>query len=419
MNSGNVHNKIALISMLAVLGACNEDTQSRAMSGTSVGASAGNDDSDTEGDDLLTDGDSDSDSGESTGADTFDSDSNSGGSSESGEPAGDDDDDGDPGEHCEQAQYSFTFTPETPNVMLVLDKSRSMSNLWDHDLDGSTPMISRYHSLHNVTRDLVNEFSDEINFGAQLFPSADAWLDEPTNDFSCLVEGAPEVPVGHNTAADISAVMPPADDFTFSGGTPAVAGLTSAIDHLLDEAPADSNRAIIFITDGAANCSPAELPEDTLFVYDEVVPQLIETTYDDEGIPVYVVGINILDEMGSKPAVNPFEAITDAAEVGGAPAPGGTPFYNAFNEIELLDALDQVISDIECTVNLDVEPHYPDSVAVAVDLEGIDPVDDCETQDGWTYPSEDGPFNSILLCGSACDSIQNGGIVDVEYLCPG
>lgn len=418
MNSGNVQNKIALISMLAVLGACNEGPQSRAMTGTSAGATAGNDDSDTDAGDSLTDGESESDSDASTGADTFDSDSNSGGSSESGEPADTNDDDDD-GEQCEQAQYSFTFTPETPNVMLVLDKSRSMSNLWDHDLDGSTPMISRYHSLHNVTRYLVNQFSDEINFGAQLFPSADAWLDEPTNDFSCLVEGHPEVTLGHNTAAEITAVMPPADDFTFSGGTPAVAGLSSAIDHLLDEAPADSNRAIIFITDGAANCSPDELPEDTLFVYDEEVPQLIETTYNDEGIPVYVVGINILDEMGTKPAVNPFEAITDAAEVGGAPAPGGTPFYNAFNEIDLVDALDQVISDIECTVNLDVEPLYPDSVGVAVDLEGISQVGNCETQDGWTYPSEDGPFNSILLCGSACDSIQNGGIVDVEYLCPG
>lgn len=410
MNCGNVHQKIAAVSMLALLGACNEPVQARAMSaGTSASATAG--EGDTEGDLTDTDGEADA----STGADTLDSDSNSGGSDETGQPSNDDDG----GEQCEQAQYSFTFTPTTPNVMLVLDKSRSMSNLWDHDLNPGTEMISRYHSLHNVVRDLVNQFSNDINFGAQLFPSADAWLDEPTNDFSCLVESEPEVPLGPNTVADILAVMPPANDFSFSGGTPAVAGLTSAISHLLDEAPADSNRAIIFITDGAANCSPDELPGDTLFVYDEDVPQVIQSTYDDEGIPVYVVGINILDEMGTKPAVNPYEAITDAAAVGGAPAPGGDPFYNAFNEIDLADALEQVISDIECTVNLDVEPIYPESVGVTVDLQGYDHVDDCDTQNGWTYPSEDGPFNSILLCGTACDSIQNGGIVDVEYLCPG
>jgi hypothetical protein len=401
--------------MLALAGACNEDPEGRAMGYTSATtATAG--DSDTDGETSGTDGESDSDDA-SSGGDTLDSDGKTGGS-ESGEPVDDSGND-EGGEQCEQAQYSFTFTPETPNVMLVLDKSRSMSNLWDHDLNPGTATISRYHSLHNVVRSLVNTFSDDINFGAQLFPSADAYLDEPTNDFSCLVEGTPEVALGHNTATDITAVMPPADDFTFSGGTPAVAGLSSAIDHLIDEAPADSNRAVIFITDGAANCSPDELPGDTLFVYDAEVPTLIEQTYNDEGIPVYVVGINILDEMGTKPAVNPFEAITDAAMVGGAPAPGGTPFYNAFNELELIDALEQVVEDIECTVNLDVEPIYPDSVGVAVDLEDYSQVDDCETQDGWTYPSEMGPYNSILLCGSACDAIQNGGVVDVEYICPG
>ncbi len=412
MNWGNVHQSIAMLSMLCAIGACNEGAQGRATaaSATTASGSEGDSDTDSAGDASDTDSAGDEESG-----DTLDSDGKTGGSSESGEPAGDDSG----GEQCEQAQYSFTFTPETPNVMLVLDKSRSMSNLWDHDLNPGTAEISRYNSLHNVTRMLVNQFSDDINFGAQLFPSADAYLDEPTNDFSCLVEPEPEVALGHNTSTDITSVMPPAGDFTFSGGTPAVAGLSSAIDHLIDEAPADSNRAIIFITDGAANCSPSEAPEDTLFVYDSDVPTLIEATYNDEGIAVYVVGINILDEMGTKPAVNPFEAITDAAAVGGAPAPGGTPFYNAFNEIDLLDALEEVVEDIECTVNLDVEPLYPDSVGVSVDLQGYGQVDDCETQDGWSYPNEAGPFNSILLCGAACNAIQDGGIVDVEYLCPG
>ncbi len=413
MTWGNVHQSIAMLSVLCALGACNEAAQGRASAGSATTASGGNGDAETDTDSAGDASDTEGDSG--PGEDSFDSDGKTGGSSESGEPAGEDSE----GEQCEQAQYSFTFTPQTPNVMLVLDKSRSMSNLWDHDLNPGTAQISRYHSLHNVTRMLVNQFSDEINFGAQLFPSADAYLDEPTNDYSCLVEADPEVALGHNTAIDITSVMPPADDFTFSGGTPAVAGLSSAIDHLIDEAPADSNRAIIFITDGAANCSPDEAPGDTLFVYDAEVPDLIEATYNDQGIPVYVVGINILDEMGTKPAVNPFDAITDAAEVGGAPAPGGTPFYNAFNEIDLLDALEEVVEDIGCTVNLDVEPLYPDSVGVAVDLQGYDQVADCDTQDGWTYPNDVGPFNSILLCGAACDAIQDGGIVEVEYICPG
>ncbi len=414
MNCGKVRDHLILATLVGLAGACNEGRDdsraSGAISATGVASDGGESDTDGESDTV----ESESDSDPSTGADTFDSDGKTGGSS------GEDDsvDETSNGEQCEQAEFSFTFTPETPNVMLVLDKSRSMSNLWDHDLNPGTAEISRYNSLHNVVDFLVSEFSDDINFGAQLFPSAAAFLDEPTNDFSCLVVDPPEVSVGPNSAAQILAVMPPANDFAFSGGTPAVAGLVSAIDHLKSEAPT-GNRAVIFITDGAANCSPDEAPDDTLFVYDEEVPNVIASAFNDDGIPVYVVGINILDEMGTKPAVNAFEAITDAAMVGGAPAPGPQPFYNAFNEIDLADAVEQVVSDIECTVNLDVEPIFPENVGVTVDLTPYGQVADCESGDGWTYPNDAGPFNSILLCGSACDSIQNGGLVEVEYLCPG
>ncbi len=417
MNCGNVQHSIApILLLLGLSSACNEGVEARresgAVSATTASASTGESDGDADGDGF------DSESMGSTGGDTFDSDGKTGGSSGNEDDETGEEVEEDTGPQCEQAEFSFTFEPKTPNVMLVLDKSRSMSQLWDHDGNGATPTISRYNSLHNVVDYLVSEFSDEINFGAQLFPSATAYLDEPANDHSCLVEGTPEVELGHNSAGDILAVMPPAGDFSFSGGTPAVAGLTSAIDHLNDVAP-EGNRAVIFITDGAANCSPDEAPEDTLFVYDDVVPEVIQAASANDGIPVYVVGINILDEMGTKPAVNPFDAITDAADAGGAPAPGAQPFYNAFNEIELADALEEVISDIECTVTLENEPIFPENVGVTVDLQGYDQVADCETQNGWTYPSEEGPFNSILLCGTACDAIQNGGLVEVEYLCPG
>jgi hypothetical protein len=80
--------------------------------------------------------------------------------------------DGTTGASCEQAQYAIQLEPLPPNVMLVLDKSRSMTNPWDHDLDATTPQISRWHSLHNVVSDLTAQFSDTIQFGSILFPSA-------------------------------------------------------------------------------------------------------------------------------------------------------------------------------------------------------------------------------------------------------
>lgn len=365
----------------------------------------------------------------SDAADTTDASASQGDASTSGDASDSDDeststDDGGADEssstgapQCEQAGYSFELLPSPPNVMLVLDKSRSMSNLWDHDNDPDTAEISRWHSLHNVVDELTAQFAGRIHFGAQLFPSAAAYLDEPTNDFSCMVEGEPEVGVGPDTAADILAALPAAEDFSISGGTPTVAGLASSIDHLLslgDEAP----RAILLLTDGAANCSTLEAPEDTLFVYDDQTPHVVASAFADHGIPTYVVGINILDEMGTKPAVNPYEALTEVADAGGVAAQGVDHFYNSFNEIELVAALEVVADRIECTISLVDMPQHPEEVAVSVDGDVWPTVADCTGEDGWVYTAPQGPYNAIQLCGAACEALQGGGTVGVDFGCP-
>ena len=321
------------------------------------------------------------------------------------------------GESCKQADYDFALVPTAPNVMLVLDKSRSMTNEWDHDNDASSPVISRWHSLYNVVESLTSEFDGRINFGAQLFPSAAAYLDEPTNVFSCLVDDQPEVGVGPDTAAAILAAMPPAGDYAISGGTPAVAGVTSAVAHLMTQ-PAEAPRAILLITDGAANCSPDQAAEDTLFVYDDQTAVVVAQAWEEHVIPTYVVGINILDELGTKPAVNPYEALSAVADAGGAAAAGSDHFYNSFNEIELIDALNVVANQIECTITLPDAPEFPDFVDVSVDGQPWAPIDDCDTGDGWTYMAPVAPFNSVRLCGAACEALQGGGTVEVDFGCP-
>jgi hypothetical protein len=375
----------------------------------SVSASVGGESSDEGASaDETTDANEDADEGESS---TGDSDSADESSSDGAEESSS------TGVACEQAQYAIQLEPLPPNVVLVLDKSRSMTNPWDHDLDPNTPQISRWHSLHNVVSDLTAQFSDTIQFGSILFPSANAWLDEPVNDFSCLVSDAPEVPVGGMTRDAILASMPAPEDLTISGGTPATIGVQNAVDHLLS-LPGEAPRAVLLLTDGAANCNADEAPEDTLFVYDSQVPLVVAQAFADHSIPTYVIGINILDELGTKPAVNAYEALNEVAQAGGAPSPGPDSFYNSFNEIELADALEAVAMKIECTVSLPEEPLFPDLASVSVDGQGWNQVDDCAAADGWSYTSEAAPFNAIQLCGAACEALQGGGTVQVEYGCP-
>ncbi|HWB74954.1 MAG TPA: hypothetical protein VG755_08355 [Nannocystaceae bacterium] len=394
---------------IATVGCADNGMNESASLGGSIGSSATASASDT--DDESDDGEEQGD--ESSSSTTADSDSMTGESSSEG--AEESTSTGAPA--CEQEGFAFELVPTPPNVMLVLDKSRSMSNLWDHDANPATAEISRWNSLHNVVEFVTGEFSDSINFGAQLFPAADAYLDEPVNAYSCLVQDHPEVTVGTNTGAAILAAIPAAGDFSISGGTPATAGLTRAIEHL-QTLPSDEPRAILLITDGAANCSSSEAPGDTLFVYDDAVPALVADAWGSDAIPTYVVGINILDELGTKPAVNPYEALSTVADAGGVPATGVDRFYNAFNEIELAAALEVVANRIECTLTLPEEPQFPDHVDVTVEGQPWGAVADCETGNGWTYTNAMGPFNAIQLCGGACEALQGGATVDVEYQCP-
>ncbi len=320
---------------------------------------------------------------------------------------------------CEQAMFSFDLEPSTehPQVMLLLDKSRSMTNVWDHDLDPSTAEISRWHSLVNVVDFLTAEFSDSIDFGAQLFPSADAYLDEPVNAFSCNVLSDPEVSVGPDTRDAILASIPEPTDWSISGGTPATAGILSALEHL-ETIDGNAPRAILLLTDGAANCRADEPADNTLFAYDLELPNTVKMAFEANSIPVYVVGINIVDQMGTKPAVNAHDALTEVATLGGVPAAGPDTFYNTFNEIELADAVEEVVGHIGCTVPLSEVPDHPDLVQVSVDGAAYDQVADCATGDGWAYTSPAGPFNAIELCGTACVGVQDAGTVAVDYTCP-
>ena len=48
----------------------------------------------------------------------------------------------------------------------------------------------------------------------------------------------------------------------------------------------------------------------------------------------------------------------------------------------------------------------------------IDQVTDCATEDGWVYSNPDGPYDAIILCGTACDALGAAGTLDATFGCP-
>lgn len=316
-----------------------------------------------------------------------------------------------------------TLEPLPPNIMLVLDKSGSMVvNTWDHDANGNTPPVTRWNSLHQVVDFVVTTFDSQINFGAKLFPAETA-----TNDYSsqaCVVANVPEIPVASMNANAILAGIPGATDVDLAGGTPATAGILVAKQHLLTLDPTHP-RAIVFVTDGAANCRiGARTSVERFEEYDSQLPVEVGNAWTNAGIPTYVVGIDIENAVspvvvdGNPDSTNPYEKLNEVATAGGKPKAGAEKFYQTTNQIELQDALQQIIDDaLSCSVPLNPVPAFPDLLEIYIDGMMVPRVTDCNTEDGWVYTNPNGPYDSIELCGSWCAELKVTGALKAEYYC--
>jgi len=311
---------------------------------------------------------------------------------------------------------TFMLEHQPTNVVLVLDKSYSMvANTWDHDSDGSTPEITRWNSLHNSVSFIVGDFDEGLNFGAVLFPSVDV----PDNEWetACQVSSEPDATVAPSNGDAVLAALPAADDVDLFGGTPASRGITTSLEHLRSLDP-ELPRALILVTDGAANCLEGTTDGAVFNLYDANLPGLVAEAYNDEGIPTFVVGIDIVDGIADYPQDNPYERLNEVAIAGGFPQPGQEKFHNASDEDELSAAISQITSQIGCTVPLEPIPEQPELLSIVIGDDEIPMVDSCEGVDvGWAYTNPAGPFDEIELCGDACTSLHNSGTLAAHYEC--
>jgi hypothetical protein len=332
----------------------------------------------------------------------------------------------------------FSIDPEfiAPNVMLVVDTSSSMVlETWDHDGDPLTTEVTRWSSARTLVELLVAEFGESMNLGVQRFPSEDACpgatLESAncTDSDVCSIAAAPEVAAGIEQGPAILASLPASDAGAVEivGGSPTSAAFLAARDHLL-ELPASVPSYIVLITDGGANCGEGlGLPE-SFEVYDDLLADNVGQAFAFDQISTFVVGVDIDSAVGmagqDSPEVDAFAALNQVALAGGIPWQSGMDpqkFFDVRDSEDLFDVMRRPEGITDCTVDLTFgpdglpAPRQIPLVSIVMDGVEVPRVEDCETQEGWTWIVEG---EILSFCGSWCELFKDGAAVEGDYGCP-
>ncbi len=318
-----------------------------------------------------------------------------------------------------------------PNLVFILDRSGSMSEPSEVNAEQS-----RWQVLRSAVTAIVVAFEGSMNFGLVQFPAADASPNQV--DRACNSNLSPSVLVSPDNREAVLAAIPVEGQaegdglFVPAGAAPMAAAVKIAREHLAEDLDRQLTKAIIVISDSAANCSESAITiSEKLETLDtDLQAQILEAAA--EGIPTFVIGIAIDDELtpndaldpdaagdGQPDAINPFQIFNELAMLGDSARPGEVQFYRPADLDELVERLAELPDAIlGCSLPLDPAPDYPELIEVEVDGSIIErrQAPTC-LGDGYRF-SEDS-LDEITLCGSACDRFQASGEFSVRYRCPG
>jgi len=286
-----------------------------------------------------------------------------------------------PGGGCKDLQA--IIEPVPPNLLLVLDRSCSMTDL-------VSAGVTKWQASVAALDTLTTNYAGDIRFGLSVFP--DIVAPSCAQD-AIAIPVAPGQEVAIQTLLDAALV---ASDPNFPDG-PCVTNIDTAMEQAA-AAPelTDTTRGnyVALITDGKqAGCSLAGGDAGTLTIITDLFAA---------GVPTFVIGFG----SGVDPAQMDLFAIA-----GGVPNTSPS-YYDAADQASLEAVLEAIATQaISCTFNLDTAPPNPDDINVFFD--GASVPEDPTMMNGWVY---DPVTNQIIFYGAACDDLKSGGVTDVDVI---
>lgn len=275
----------------------------------------------------------------------------------------------------------FTLEHATPEVMLVLDRSGSMST--------SLGSASRWSTLVNALEVALPPINDSMELGLSVFPAAS------TSGQEC---GVDEVPVLWPATGQVSTLLSKIRSTTLVGGTPTALAVDAAASALTSEKP----RAMVLATDGLPNCNTAlnpgscACPSGTACAVssrciDDARTLERLSAHAEEGIPTWIIGIGT-DVMST----NLLDAMAIA---GGRPSTGAHRYAAATSPAELQAAFVAIREELSACVF--TAPSVPDSTGtLQLTLDGVIVPQDASGTSGWTWSAQ--ARGELVLRGAWC-----------------
>jgi von Willebrand factor type A domain len=312
------------------------------------------------------------------------------------------------------ATNNIPVMPEPPDILIVQDKSGSMTEQANgcccgtgaNNCTGNVNCTgasdcganSKWSQVSAAIDTVVMTTQASVNWGLIFFAS----------DNMCGVSGTPNVTIAGNNYTAISQAYA---NGTPGSYTPTEAAMNAAVAYM--KTLTDTNpKYLLLATDGLPNCVPNDKNAG-----DDDSPGATTAVMNAAaaGFSTFVVGIG--NTMGDA-TLNGF------ATAGGEPQTGsadGNSFYEVNSTADLVTALNKIVGIIaSCTIPLTGVPAGETNVAVSVDDASGNPTKVPEdSTNGWSYT--DTTDTAIQLNGSYCDSIKAGTYSNVQfvYACEG
>jgi hypothetical protein len=283
------------------------------------------------------------------------------------------------GKEC--ARQNFVLSSKPADVLLVLDRSKSMI---EHTVPPDDK--TRWDAVVPAVTAVITETDSVVSWGLKLFPEGEG----EACSAGSVTDAVPAQIVPRNAAIVNGIIM---QTQALGNGTPTGDAILEATTYLRGRGAA--NQVILLATDGDPSCPDGD---------DEAEEHAISaiTAAKAAGFPTYVIGVlDPVDDKGKFPTLN---AMAEAGGTALSDDPSAPKFFQANSQVELSNSLKAVTGQVvSCVFEFEKRPPNEQNVGVQINGAWIDR--DLSRSEGWEYTSDQ--FLGLELFGNACQQVKD------------